>query len=47
MLSIPFGAYECLLLCAAAEAIAAVVDACKDGANVVDVCRVGDDVIQK
>ena len=30
-----------------AEAIAAVVEACKDGAKVVDLCRVGDDVINK
>jgi hypothetical protein len=30
-----------------AEAIAAVIEACKDGAKVVDLCKVGDDVITK
>jgi len=29
------------------EAIAAVVDACKDGAKVVDLCRLGDETITK
>jgi hypothetical protein len=31
----------------AAEALAAVVEATKDGAKVVDLCRIGDDVITK
>jgi methionine aminopeptidase len=30
-----------------AEALAAVVEACKDGAKCVDLCRIGDDVINK
>lgn len=30
-----------------AEAIAAVIEACKDGAKVVDLCKIGDDVINK
>lgn len=30
-----------------AEAIAAVVEACKDGAKIVDLCKLGDDTINK
>jgi methionine aminopeptidase len=30
-----------------AEAIAAVIEACKDGAKVVDLCKIGDDLINK
>ena len=35
-----------LCVCSA-EAIAAVIEACKDGAKVVDLCKIGDDVINK
>ncbi len=36
-----------LLHSSTAEALAAVVVACKDGAKIVDVCNVGDDLINK
>lgn len=38
---------DCNLLLVLAEAIAAVVELCKDGAKIVDVCSTGDAVIAK